>query len=243
MVWMADHSCGVGFGELGVVLSSIGDLRGYTSAEIDVEASARSGSAPPPGPSRDGLIEIRWHGRGGQGVVTAGELLAEAALFEGRYFQAFPEFGAERTGAPILAYTRLSPRPIDLHCPIAEPDIVVVLDATLLSAVDVSQGLKNGGIVLINAPNPLPPAVRALAGSDRGTYALDATGIALDNLGRNIPNTAMIGALLNIAPVVGKSSCLDAMEKRLSARFPRKIVDANVRSFWQAHTVVREYKG
>ena len=100
------------------------------------------------------FTEIRWHGRGGQGVVTAGKLLAETALGTGQYFQAFPDYGPERMGAPIRAYTRLSPEPIDLHCQIEEPNVVLVLDPTLLGTVNVIEGLKEDGILLVNTSKP-----------------------------------------------------------------------------------------
>jgi|TARA_Y100000310_G_scaffold345620_1_gene467402 2-oxoacid:acceptor oxidoreductase gamma subunit (pyruvate/2-ketoisovalerate family) len=185
-----------------------------------------------------GPVEIRWHGRGGQGVVTAGEILAETALKEGRYFQAFPEFGAERTGAPIRAYTRLSDDPIYLHCPVLEPAVVVVLDSTLLSAVKVFDGLRDGGFAVINSS--LSPEAVAPPGERQGwaVATVDATRIALDTLKRPIPNTSMIGALLRVNPVVDKDACAVVIESRLSARFPARIVDANLEAFWQAHSSV-----
>ncbi len=183
------------------------------------------------------LVEIRWHGRGGQGVVTAGEILAETALKEGRYFQAFPEFGAERTGAPVRAYTRLGHDPIDLHCPISNPAVVVVLDSTLLTSVKVFDGLREDGLAVMNSaltPDEIAPQ------NQRGwtVATVDATLIALNTLKRNIPNMAMIGALLRVTPVVDKHTCVDVIERRLSARFPKRIVDANVEAFWQSYSSV-----
>jgi pyruvate ferredoxin oxidoreductase gamma subunit len=141
------------------------------------------------------LTEIRWHGRGGQGVVTAGKLLAETALGTGQYFQAFPDYGPERMGAPIKAYTRLSPEPIDLHCQIEDPDIVLVLDPTLLSTVPVTEGLKEDGVLLVNTPKS-PIEIRAVTGFKTGkVFTIDASHIAIEEMGREITNTPMIGAL------------------------------------------------
>jgi|TARA_B100001971_G_scaffold44275_1_gene39200 pyruvate ferredoxin oxidoreductase gamma subunit len=191
-------------------------------------------------PAIDGLgtMEIRWHGRGGQGVVTAGEILAETALEEGRYFQAFPEFGAERTGAPIRAYTRISDDPIYLHCPVSYPAIVVVLDSTLLGPIKVYEGLRKDGFAVINStksPDEIAPR------DQRNGWAVatvDATRIAMNALKRNIPNTSMIGALLRVNPVVDKDACASVIEARLSARFPARIVDANLEAYWQAYDSV-----
>tara|TARA_B100001971_G_C18225064_1_gene559815 strand:+ start:95 stop:685 length:591 start_codon:yes stop_codon:yes gene_type:complete len=192
-----------------------------------------------PVPKEHGLTEIRWHGRGGQGVVTAGEILAEAALDEGRYFQAFPEFGAERTGAPVKAYTRIGDEPIDLHCPISEPSVVVVLDSTLLASIDVFEGLSDGGAVIINSPrSPDEIAPQSRLGN-RFIATVDATSIAMDTLGRNIPNTAMLGALLSATAILDKNTCLKVIVRRLSVRFPQHIVEANKAAFEQAFSTVR----
>ncbi len=203
-----------------------------TAVAVDVDTSRFSAGAG------TDLVEVRWHGRGGQGAVTAAELLAESALEEGKYFQAFPEFGAERTGAPIRAYTRLGSSPINLHCPILQPDIVVVLDPTLLTSVDVFEGLDDG-IALVNTP--LAPARIApdTAGRKWRVCTVDATGIVLETLGRNIPNTAMIGALLKVSPVVDKGTCRWVMVERLSARFSSRVVQANVDAFERAYADVR----
>ncbi|MFQ5860051.1 MAG: 2-oxoacid:acceptor oxidoreductase family protein [Dehalococcoidia bacterium] len=191
-------------------------------------------------PNFPGLIEIRWHGRSGQGVITASELLAEAALREHRYFQAFPEFGAERTGAPVIAYSRLSDLPITLHAPIVEPDIVVVLEPTLLKTVDVLYGLKEEGLVLVNT-SLRPAELRAQLPAGRyRLYVVPATRIALDNLGRNFPNTALLGALLRVAPVVKKKSALEAMKKRLASRPATPMVEANILALERGYGEVRE---
>lgn len=191
-------------------------------------------------PSGLDLIEIRWHGRAGQGAVTASEMLAETALSEGRYFQAFPEFGAERTGAPVRAYTRLSSHPIDLHCPVLEPGFVMVLDATLLATVEVYKGLLPDGVAIVNTASPPHDVRSGICGGAQRVLTVDATGIALETVGRNFPNTALLGALLRASPVVDKDIFLSVMERRLGARFSRRIVEANVDAFWRGHSEIRE---
>ncbi len=185
------------------------------------------------------VTEIRWHGRGGQGVVTASQLMAEAALKEGKYFQSFPEYGPERMGAPIRAFTRLSGSPISQHCQITEPDVVVVLDSTLLGTVDVTDGLKNGGVLVVNT-SLSPAEVRAKLNHNQGkVYAVDASRIALDVVGRNIPNTPMLGALLRATGVMDKESMMREIRGHLSARgLSPKIVEANVEAFQRGYDQV-----
>ncbi|GAG23944.1 unnamed protein product, partial [marine sediment metagenome] len=143
-----------------------------------------------------GLIEIRWHGRGGQGAVTSTELVAQAAINEGKYAQAFPAFGAERRGAPVVAFIRIdSSRPIRVRAEIVEPDIVVVLDPSLLRVVDVTSGLKASGILVVNTPKE-PEEIIKEFGLKWSLATVDATEIARELLGVPIVNTAMIGALL-----------------------------------------------
>lgn len=186
------------------------------------------------------LIEIRWHGRGGQGAVTASEILAEAALEEGKYFQAFPDYGPERMGAPIRAYTRIGTSPIRQHCQITEPDAVVVLDPTLVGVVDFTDGLKEGGVLVVNTT--LSPAeLRSKLGFDRGkVFAVDATRIALDTIGRNIPNTTMIGALLKALVVVSKEGVREGIKQRLEARGGKEMAKANIEAFERAYNEVTE---
>ena len=186
------------------------------------------------------IIEIRWHGRGGQGVVTASELLAEAALEEGKYFQAFPDYGPERMGAPIRAYTRIGVSPIRQHCQITEPDAVVVLDPSLVGVVDFTQGLKDRGVLVINTPRS-PSELRGELGFDRGkVFAVDATRIALDAMGRNIPNTPMIGALIKALEVVSKEGIREEIKKRLEARGGKEMAQANIEAFERAYNEVME---
>ncbi len=188
----------------------------------------------------DVLTEIRWHGRGGQGAVTASELLAEAALHEGKYFQSFPDYGAERMGAPIRAYTRIGSSPIREHCQIGEPDVVVVLDSTLIGVVDPAEGLKDHGVVVVNTP--LSPAeLRDRMGFYRGkVFTVDATSIAKETIGRNIPNTPILGALVKAVGLISRDSIIDAIRNHFSARMSSKAVEANVVAFERAYIEVGE---
>ncbi len=166
------------------------------------------------------MIEIRWHGRGGQGVVTAANILGAAAMHEGKHSQSFPFFGAERRGAPVSAFTRIDDRPIRLRSQIYRPDWVILLDDTLLGLIDPLEGLREGGGFVANSRRPatdLPTASRLVV--------LDATGIALERLGRPIVNTAMLGALAALALV-----SLPALRLAISEAFPGEAAERNWRA-------------
>ncbi|MGZ5521058.1 MAG: pyruvate ferredoxin oxidoreductase subunit gamma, partial [Halobacteriota archaeon] len=169
------------------------------------------------------MKEVRIHGRGGQGSVTAAELLAVAAFEDGQFSQAFPFFGVERRGAPVTAFARLSDKKIRLRSQIYEPDYVIVQDATLISAVDVTAGLKPNGIVIVNSEKSAED-VGLDAGIDVRT--IDATGIALDIIGRPIVNTTLLGAF---AGATGEIS-IDSIKQAVLARFPGKIGEVNVQA-------------
>ena len=186
------------------------------------------------------LIEIRWHGRGGQGAVTGSELLAETALHEGKYLQAFPDYGPERMGAPIRAYTRISSSPITQHCQITDPDVVVVLDPTLIGVVDFTQGLKDQGVLVVNTSTS-PAELRSRLGWKKGrVFTVDATRIALDTVGRNIPNVPMLGALLKATELVSKDGIRNEIRSRLGARVSKKVAEANIEAFKQAYDESKE---
>lgn len=163
------------------------------------------------------MIEIRFHGRGGQGAVTAAEILAKAAFEDGKYCQAFPFFGAERKGAPVMAFTRIADKPIRRRYQVYNPDYVIVLDDTLLESVDVLSGLKDSGKVIINTKNNIS------LGESVDSYSIDATGVALDVLGVPIVNTVMLGAF---AKVTGEVT-LDSIVKITKETFPGKIGEKN----------------
>jgi pyruvate ferredoxin oxidoreductase gamma subunit len=186
------------------------------------------------------LTEIRWHGRGGQGVVTAGKLLAETAMGSGQYFQAFPDYGPERMGAPIRAFTRLSSHPITIHSQIEEPHVVLVLDPTLLGSVPVTDGLKADGTLLVNT-SMSPAEVREATGFKTGqVFTVDASHIAIDEIGREITNTPMIGAFAHATGLFD----IDDLAEQLRAWFGKKIsqdlIEANVRALRRAATEVQQ---
>jgi len=179
------------------------------------------------------LTEIRWHGRGGQGAKTAATLLAEAALHEGKFSQGFPEYGPERMGAPVCGYTRISDEPIRIHCAVYSPGLVVVLDDSLLDAVDVCEGLDPEGAIVVNTTMS-PDEVRNKTGFPGRIATINATQISIDELGRPIPNTVMIGALLTAAPVLKKDTVLADLEAKFRKKFPERVVQGNLKAIERA---------
>lgn len=174
------------------------------------------------------LTEIRWHARAGQGAVTAAKVVAETALAADQYMQAMPEYGPERMGAPIKAFTRISARPIEIHCNIENPDIVVVLDDSLLEIVNVAEGLADGGVIIVNTCTP-PETVRASMSlpANARVACVDASGIAMDTIKRDIPNTPMVGALIKLTNVVDMDAFKTLLAKNLSKKFGQEMIDAN----------------
>ena len=158
------------------------------------------------------LIEIRWHGRGGQGAKTASLLLADAAFNTGKYIQGFPEYGPERMGAPITAFNRISTKPIRVHSDIYEPDYVVVVDETLLSAVDVTSGLKKDGAIVINTTKSLDELKPLLKGYEGSVYIIDARKISVEALGRYFPNTPMLAAIVKVTGIMPEDDFVKDME-------------------------------
>ena len=186
------------------------------------------------------LTEIRWHGRGGQGVVTAGELLAETALDSGQYFQAFPDYGPERMGAPIRAFTRLSSDPITIHSQVEEPDVVLVLDPTLLGAVAVTEGLKEDGVLVVNSAMS-PAAVREQLGFHVGkVFTVDASHIAIEEMGREITNTPMLGALYQATGLISLEALSQELQAWFDKKIPEKAIQANIRAMQRAADEVQE---
>jgi len=177
------------------------------------------------------LKEIRWHGRGGQGVWTASELLAKAAIHEGKYIQSFPEFGPERMGAPVSAYTRISDKPINLHCAIYTPDVAVVLDPTLFKTVPVDEGLPEDGILIVNTRESPTEVRKQLNLAGRKVWTVPATDIAVKTLGKPVTNTAMLGAVARASGIID----LESIEKAVKERFPLKIAEKNVEVVKEAY--------
>jgi len=181
-------------------------------------------------------IEVRWHGRGGQGVVTASRILASAALKGGYYLQSLPDFGAERSGAPIAAYTRISETPPIDRGPVYEPDAVIVLDASLIGQVDVETGLVPDGTIIVNTPDPISSSLRKLnLAPGQQLWTVDASQIALALIKRNIPNTPILGAFARCVPVLDIDTMAHALEELMSETFPPHIVEANLKALQQGH--------
>ena len=189
------------------------------------------------------LIEVRWHGRGGQGAVTASKLLAEAALSEGFYIQAFPEYGAERMGAPVRSFNRISSEVISLHCQISDPDIVMVLDETLLETIDIAAGIKNDGSIIMNTPkNPgeILSLIRLDDNKNICLYTVDASKISIETIGKVMPNTPMVGALIKVVDFIKLETLNNTIKKTLSKKIPAPTVEANIVAAKRAYKEVEK---
>lgn len=181
------------------------------------------------------MIAIRIHGRGGQGAKTAAELVAEAALTEGKYVQAFPEYGPERSGAPVRAYVRISDKKIKTYAPIVTPDVVLVIDPTLVG-LDIVKGLKDKLIVNTNKGKQFISQITRFKGD---IYVVDATKIAIQEIGKNVPNTAMIGALIKVTNVIKLGSFIKVMREHFIKKIGKEKVEANIRAIKLAYAEVR----
>ncbi|GMQ60832.1 MULTISPECIES: 2-oxoacid:acceptor oxidoreductase family protein [Vallitalea] len=168
------------------------------------------------------MLEIRWHGRGGQGAKTASLLLAEAAFDTGKFIQGFPEYGPERMGAPITAYNRISDERCPIHSNIYEPDYVVVVDETLIDVVDVTAGLKETGGIIINTSKTPEEVKSKLKGYKGGVYTIDAREISMATLGRYFPNTPMLAAVVKVAKIMDEDTLIQSMEKSFHHKFANK---------------------
>ncbi len=178
------------------------------------------------------LIEIRWHGRGGQGAKTASLLLADAAFNTGKYIQGFPEYGPERMGAPITAYNRISNKPITIHSNIYEPDYVVVVDDTLLDAVDVTAGLKDSGAIVINTTKDADTIRNQLKDYKGDIYTIDARKISLETLGKYFPNTPMLAAIVKVSKIMTEEEFLKDMVGSFKHKFAKKpeVIEGNMKA-------------
>jgi len=188
------------------------------------------------------LIEIRWHGRGGQGAKTAALLFGEAALETGLYIQAFPEYGPERTGAPVASFNRLSKKPIRIHSGITDPDVVLVLDPTLIGKVNVLEGLPENGFLIINTKK-LPADIRKeLNIQGRKIFTIDAYTVSLKTIGKAIPNTPMLGSLIKATSLLNFDHLVESVRKKLEIKFrgkPKEIVDKNIEAIKKAYQETR----
>ena len=178
------------------------------------------------------MTEIRWHGRGGQGAKTAALLLADVAFQTGAYVQGFPEYGPERMGAPITAYNRISSEEIRVHSNIYTPDLVVVVDETLLHSVDVTAGLKEDGAIIINTPGKKEDVLPLLNGYKGRVYTVDARKISVETLGKNFPNSPMLAAAVAVSAVMDKAAFIREMRSSYEHKFAKKpeVIEGNMRA-------------
>ncbi|MBR5046756.1 MAG: 2-oxoacid:acceptor oxidoreductase family protein [Eubacterium sp.] len=182
------------------------------------------------------LIEIRWHGRGGQGAKTAALLLADVAFGTGMYVQGFPEYGPERMGAPITAYNRLSANPIRVHSNIYEPDYVVVVDETLLDSVGVTDGLKEDGAIVINTAKPKEDIIPKLNGYQGSVYTIDARKISMETLGKYFPNSPMLASIVKVTGIMEEEEFLEAMRQSYKHKFASRpeVIEGNMKALFLA---------
>ena len=182
------------------------------------------------------MIEIRWHGRGGQGAKTASLLLADAAFNTGKYIHGFPEYGPERMGAPITAYNRISDKPITIHSNIYEPDYVVVVDDTLLESVPVTAGLKKSGAIVINTTKSTDYLKKVLNGYEGGIYTIDARKVSMETLGKYFPNTPMLAAIVKVSQIMTDEDFIKDMQGSFKHKFAKKpeVIEGNMKAIEMA---------
>lgn len=187
-------------------------------------------------------IEIRWHGRGGQGAKTAALLLADVAFKTGRNVQGFPEYGPERMGAPITAYNRISADPIRVHSNIYHPDFVVVVDETLLDSVDVTAGLKEQGAIIVNTAKLREQILPKLSGYKGRVYTIDARHISVETLGKNFPNSPMLAATVAVSEVMDRNTFITEMRSSYEHKFAKKpeVIEGNMKALERAFDEVSE---
>jgi pyruvate ferredoxin oxidoreductase gamma subunit len=189
----------------------------------------------------NGIVEIRWHGRGGQGAKTAALLFADAALAEGKFIQAFPEYGPERMGAPVQSFNRLADKLITLHCGITNPKYVAVLDPSLLKSIDVLSGVPDDGMIVINTTKSPKEIKKSLSNQKVKVYTIDASKISIETIGRDIPNTPMIGAMVAATKLLNFDHLMKDMEIKLKKKFASKpeIVAGNLKAIKRAFEEVK----
>ena len=185
-------------------------------------------------------VEIRWHGRGGQGAKTAALLLADVAFKKGKYVQGFPEYGPERMGAPITAYNRISSEPITVHSNIYEPDYVVVVDESLLESIDVTKGLSKNGAIIINSERSKEELMPMLHEYDGNVFTVDARDISIKTLGKDYPNSPMLAATVAVSKIMGRDEFLGEMKESFEHKFAKKpeVIDGNMQALEMGFDIV-----
>lgn len=187
------------------------------------------------------MIEIRWHGRGGQGAKTASLLLADAAFNTGKFIQGFPEYGPERMGAPITAYNRISDNEIRIHSNIYEPDYVVVVDDSLIGTIDVTSGLKKDGAIIINTNEDIEEIRKKLNGYKGKIYTIDASKISIECLKANFPNTAMLAAVVHVTDIMSEEELISNMEDAFKHKFAKKpeVIEPNMKALLRGYEEIK----
>jgi pyruvate ferredoxin oxidoreductase gamma subunit len=186
-------------------------------------------------------VEIRWHGRGGQGTVTAAKVFADACLTGGRYVQAFPEYGPERAGAPLRAFNRISDRELRLHCPVTRPNLIVVVDATLIDSINIAANAPDDAAFIINsAKDPKEFRAKLQAKPSQRVVTVDATKIAVDTIGRPMPNAALVGALTRVSGLISIEAAMMDVEKSFGKKFSRKVIEGNIEATRRGYEEVLE---
>jgi pyruvate ferredoxin oxidoreductase gamma subunit len=185
-------------------------------------------------------FEIRWHGRGGQGAKTAALLFGDAAMATGKYIQAFPEYGPERMGAPVQAFNRLSDEPIHIHSGVKNPEVVVVLDETLMKTQPITEGLSKDGILLVNTKSTPDETISAHGLKGMKVYTVDASRISKETIGKEIPNTPMLGAVIRVTNILDFDRFMKDVTEKLKVKFKDrpKVVGGNIKSIKRAYEEV-----
>jgi len=185
------------------------------------------------------IFEIRIHGRGGQGAKTASQFIAEAALGEGKNIQSFPEYGPERAGAPVKAYARISDKPITTYAPVINPDLVIVIDPTLMKTINVIEGLTKDGILMVNAPKS-SSEIKKETGFKGKVYTIDATKISFDTVGRNLPNTPMLGAFVKVSNMIPLAAVKESIKHKFLKKLGEEKTNATIKGVEMAYEGVKE---
>ena len=181
------------------------------------------------------IYQIRIHSRGGQGAKTAAQIIAEASIEEGEFAQAFSEYGPERSGAPMKTFLRISKKPINLYSDVRTPDMVVVLDPSLLLNVDVTEGLADGGIVIVNTCKDIESLKKELSKKDCKIYTIDAKGIAMRIIGRDLPNTAIMGSIIKLVPLIPYEHAIEETREKFEKKLSEEMVEKNVEALKEGY--------
>ncbi len=186
----------------------------------------------------ENIYQIRIHSRGGQGAKTAAQIIAEAVIEEGEFAQAFSEYGPERSGAPMKTFLRVSEKPIRIYSDVESPDMVVVLDPSLIPSVDVSNGLADGGVVIVNTCESIEEIKNKLTKKNCKIYTIDAKGIAMRIIGKDLPNTAMMGAMMKLVPLIPYEHAIEETKEMFGKKIPEDMVNKNVEALKEGYRCV-----